>query len=309
MTAVDGLTPALLVEIEQQATAWAGECGRLAEEQLRRGLVVEYKGAGRRDPVTETDRQVEDFLRDNVLRRFPEHRVLGEERPDLGPPEADFVWVIDPIDGTANFASGIPLFAVSIGVLHQGVPVVAALYVTQSVLLKAGVLHARRGGGCFIGEQALRAFEEPALHPSYPAALPAAFWRRFHLGRALRANPVEVRTTGSIAFELGLIAGGGLQFGAYRAPRIWDVAAGVLLIEEAGGLVMTWDKRRSAWVALSRFVAPPANNGREPGPLRNWARPVLAGGRHVTAFVAQQLRPRGGLSAQLAQMLWRIIGS
>lgn len=304
----ENLDPAYLAEIERQATDWATECGRLAADQFRTGLTVEYKGPDGRDPVTEADRHIEDYLRASVSSRFPEHCVLGEERSDLGPAGADFVWVVDPIDGTVNFAAGLPVFAVSIGVLHRGVPVVGAVYVSQSIRLHPGVVHARRGGGCFLGEDRLSAFAEPTLRPSHPAALPAAFWRRFALGRGLRWRPVEVRTTGSIAYELALIAAGALQFGVYRSPRIWDVAGGVLMATEAGGAVLSWDRRRSSWLPLERFVAPRRGRRGQAGVLRDWGLPLLVGGSGVTAFVAQHLRPREGLHARLWPLIWRLLG-
>jgi myo-inositol-1(or 4)-monophosphatase len=233
--------------------------------------------------------------------------VLGEEREDIGSPQADFVWVIDPVDGTVNFASGLPLFAVSIGVLHRGAPVAGAIYLSCGPNGQPAVTHARRGGGCFLGEQRLSAFAEPELHPSRPAALPAAFWRRFRFGRGLRWRPIEVRTLGSIAYELTLIAAGALQFGVYRAPRIRDVAAGVTLVREAGGIALQWDERQASWVPIEHFVAPRRRSG-EPGPLRDWALPVLLGGSAVTTFAAQNLRPRRGLHARLWALLWRLFG-
>jgi myo-inositol-1(or 4)-monophosphatase len=295
-----------LALIEDCATEWAAECGRLASEYFRSGMAVEYKGPGRRDPVTEADRRVEDFLRATISDRFPEHRVLGEERPDVGPVDADFIWVLDPIDGTANFASGLPVFAVSIGVLQHGVPVVGAVYTSVGLHLRPGVIHARRGGGCVANGERLVAFGEPTLHPSRPAALPAAYWRRFRFGRGLRWQPIEARTTGSIAWELTMIAAGALQFGAYPRPHIWDLAAGAVLIREAGGLVLYWERARSSWLPLERFDAPLRNARGAPGALRDWTRPVLLGGSLVTTFVAQHLRPRDGLRARLWPLLWRL---
>lgn len=304
----DGPNPTSLAEIEAQASAWAATCGELAAEHFRTDLAVEYKGPNRRDPVTAIDRQVEDFLRGAVLDRFPGHRMLGEERPDLGPSDADFTWVVDPIDGTANFAHGLPIFSVSIGVLHRGVPVVGAIYVTQSPHLCHGVVHARRGGGCFLGEERLAVCAELALHPSHPAALPAAFWRRFAFGRALRRQPIEVRTMGSIAYDLTLIAAGALQFGLYRAPRLWDVAAGVVLVSAAGGVVLNWEASQSRWQPLERFVPPtPARKG-EASALRDWAQPIILGGPHVTPFVARHVRPRSGLINRLWPFLRRLLG-
>ena len=86
-------------------------------------IEISFKGQNAHDPVTEVDHAIEDLIRDEVHRQFPTHGVLGEERDNGGPTDADIVWVIDPLDGTSNFINGIGMFACSIGILHRGTPI------------------------------------------------------------------------------------------------------------------------------------------------------------------------------------------
>src|SRR5439155_24197501 len=92
-------------------------------------VALEFKGKKQENPVTALDRDTETFLRSELRLAFSEHGLLGEEHADDIADEARYVWVIDPIDGTMNFASGLPLFGISIGLLDQGVPVVGAIWV------------------------------------------------------------------------------------------------------------------------------------------------------------------------------------
>ncbi len=99
---------------------------------------------------------------------------------------------------------------------------------------------------------------------------------------------------------------GTLQFGMYRAPKIWDVAAGVLLVEEAGGSVYHWIDQ--AWHPFHSFGSPPATQ-RHPSPtLRDWSQPLVLGGSAIAGRVARSLRPRTGLKARLWPIAWRLFG-
>ena len=136
---MSGLGEATLLEIEAVAVELAQLAAAEIQTALRRELVIRYKesesrtGAARyRDPASEADERIEQLIRDRLADRFPDHGVVGEEMATLtGNPDAP-VWVIDPIDGTANFVNGLPLFAASIGVMHQGSAVVGAIWCTTS---------------------------------------------------------------------------------------------------------------------------------------------------------------------------------
>tara|TARA_R100000365_G_C2694894_1_gene35436 strand:- start:46 stop:471 length:426 start_codon:yes stop_codon:yes gene_type:complete len=133
-----------LVEIERQAVELATMAGAQITAALGRTLAVRYKGEADkrealRDPVSEIDEEIEVLIRERVASFFPGQDVLGEESEERPGRDHDIVWTIDPIDGTANFVNGFPLFAASIGVLNRGVPVVGAVWCSTSHALRSGV--------------------------------------------------------------------------------------------------------------------------------------------------------------------------
>src|SRR5690606_7734125 len=150
-----------------------------------------------RDPVSEVDRAVETLVRERVAARFPGHDIVGEEVDHHPSPDHEFVWVVDPVDGTANFINGFPLFAVSIGVLHRGAPVVGAVWCGTSHALRPGVYHAHLGGALH--------FDGEAIEPDRPAA-----GVRRRLSAAAGGAPAgtrewDHRITGCAAIEVAFV--------------------------------------------------------------------------------------------------------
>ncbi len=260
-----------------------------AELQRRFALPVQVRFKSRKDadPVTEADEATERFVRQSVAERFPDHDVLGEEGGGSIQPGA-WLWVVDPLDGTANFANGLAVFAVSIGVLHHLRPVAAALYTTFGPEGRPCVLSARLGGGLLCDGEP---FDLPAPALSKRARLsgvPAGIQRAFGLWRLRGQLPGETRSFGSTAAELGLVATGRWQYAVFSSPRLWDVAAGILLVREAGGAVFT--DRRGRWRPLDR-IAPPRGK-----PLSEWKQALIAGDaallRELTGKVRVRHAPR-----------------
>jgi myo-inositol-1(or 4)-monophosphatase len=149
---------AVLAELEETALELARLAGAEITGALGRTLALRYKNSTRGasgfgSPVSEVDHRVEVLIRARLADEFPEHAIIGEEIEEAQTRERDFVWAIDPVDGTTNFVNGFPLFAASIGVLHQGRSLVGAVWCSTSHVLRAGIYHARAGGDlCFEGE-------------------------------------------------------------------------------------------------------------------------------------------------------------
>ncbi len=271
-----GLDKAALLELE----AVAVELARLAAAEittaLGRELAIRYKeaesrtGAARyRDPASEADERIEQLIRARLAERLPDHGVVGEEMATLaGDPDAP-VWVIDPIDGTANFVNGLPLYAASIGVMHQGGAVAGAIWCTTSHALRPGVYHAHRGGR-------LR-FDEAPLEQR----------RHADLRRRLAADPSprgsaehgwEMRKTGSASLECAFVAAGLFEIARFAQPNLWDVAAGLALIAASGGTIR--EQADDTWQPLQ----PIPNDA-----IATWRRPLLIGDpTAVDRFIASE---------------------
>jgi myo-inositol-1(or 4)-monophosphatase len=226
-----------------KASAIAEEAGVRLREFLAQGVATEYKGDV--DLVTVADRTVEKLIRGRLREAFPEHGVYGEEgtRERL---EGEFRWYVDPLDGTTNFAHGVPQFCVSLGLEHRP----AGLEPDQDGTLVAAVIcdpmrdelyTAERGRGAWLNGKPMRVSRTPELAEALVATgFPS---RKRHLSPnihfyhefTLRSH--GVRRAGSAALDLAYVAAGRMDAFWEFNLNPWDTAAGVLLVEEAGGRV------------------------------------------------------------------------
>ena len=261
-----------LARIETAALELARLAGAEILAALEREIIVEYKDEPSRgrpptNPVSEVDRAVEQLIRQLLDERFPSHGVVAEEM-DLHPdPNAEFVWAVDPVDGTMNFVNGFPLFASSIGVLHHGRPVAGAIWCSTGHELRPGVYHARRGGGL--------QFEQRPVPRGRPSV---GVTRRLSAGPGgMRWRPpsTDGRTTGSAAIECAFAAAKVFASTLFWSPSIWDVAAGVTLVQAGGGVVRTHGP--DGWQPFERFEAPSRVKEDRAPTLRDWRRPLAMG--------------------------------
>ncbi len=273
-----------LAVIEEAVCEMIKGAGRIVQERYMGALQVDYKQDNRSDPVTEVDRAVEAYLTQAVAARFPGHAVLGEEGQD--PDGAcEYEWIVDPVDGTLNYVHRLPYYAISIGVLHRRRPVVGALLFPVT----GELLHARRGGGARRNGD-LIAVATTKLGVGL-SGLPPGFRAQFKVGSRARRRLGNPRSLGSIAYEIGLVATGAFQYAAFRGPKIWDVAGGVVLIQEAGGVALSYNRSSKRWARLEEFIAPSKRNG-QTLPLRAWGEPVIVGAPDVERLLAPHIVPR-----------------
>ena len=224
------------------ATQAARRAGVVLAARVGEPLRVETKRSPV-DLVTEVDRASERLISRTLLRAFPDHGIQGEEGA-LRRGTADYRWIIDPLDGTTNFVHGVPLFGVSIGLLRRE-------------RLQAGVIYdpirrelfvAVRGRGAFLNGRRLRVASTRDLARSL---LSTGFSTTFqvHAARYLRwfrifeSNSHAVRRIGSTVLSLAYVAAGRLDGFYEQGLWAWDMAAGMLLVEEAGGRISDFHGR------------------------------------------------------------------
>ena len=149
-----------------------------------------------------------------------------------------------------------------------------------------------RGGGAHLDGVPLNLGDDDGPRSSGLISVPAGYGRSVKADKELRKRQGEPRVLGSIALEMALAAGGVFQFAIFGAPRIWDVAAGVLLVREAGGSVLARNRETGEWEELESFATAGADPAEQEKALRKWARPILAGNRAAVTFLAQHLMIR-----------------
>ena len=301
------MNESLVVEIEARAVEMARRAGEILHGHFGKSLEVEYKDKEKQDPVTSADKESQLYLTEVISRWFPDHGIVGEEGPSEDEtPAPDFLWILDPLDGTTNFLNGLPIYAVSIGVLHRGTPLAGALFIPWPGQSRGAVLHARRGGGAWMDEKPISIPNSDGPEVNRLSGLPASFGARFRLRKGLRRRVGEVRVTGSIAYELALTACGAFQYVVFGGPRIWDVAAGAMIMMEAGGTVLVRRRRSRRWEPLTSLG--PSWEERPPTlkEFRNWMTPMIAGNTQVAPFVAANLQSRFSLSARVVRLLKKL---
>ena len=301
-------------EIEAAAAALARGSGALLAGHFGRALSVEYKDEARQDPVTSADKQAQAYLAGQIARQFPAHGILGEEDADAADADAatpapDFLWVLDPLDGTTNFMNGLPVYASSIGVLYRGRPLAGAVFIPWPNADGGIVVHSRAGGGAFRDGVPVSVYQTERLRGDRLIGLPGSFGTTTRLGKGLHGQPLgQLRVTGSIAYELALTAMGMMQFAVIGAPRLWDMLGGALAVQEAGGTVMTRLPGRKQWHPLESVA--PEWDERPPtmAELRKWVAPLVAANPTLAPLIAHNLRPRRRVMRGIARRIKKAVG-
>ena len=223
------------------ATAAARKSGQLIEQSLERLASIKITEKKHNDFVTEIDRASEERIVAHIRKAYPEHKILAEESTNDSAllNESDYLWIIDPLDGTRNFIQGFPHYAISIALQIKG-------RLEHGVVfdpIRKEMFTASRGQGAFLNNRRIRTtirnklehamigtgfpFHNKALLPDFLKTFEAVF---YECGSA--------RRTGSAALDLAYVAAGRLDGFWEFQLQPWDIAAGVLLVQEAGGLVV-----------------------------------------------------------------------
>jgi myo-inositol-1(or 4)-monophosphatase len=221
-------------------SAIAREAGALLMPYFHRGLKIEYKGDA--DLVTAADRASEKMIRERISQQFPSHDVLGEEQ-GLDDQGGDYRWYVDPLDGTTNFAHGYPVFCVSLALEHRASSrrVAGVVYdPTRDELFSAEVGKGAQLNGKAIHVSKAATLKECLLATGFPSHKRHKN-PNIHFYHQITLRTHGVRRAGSAALDLCNVASG--RFDGFWEFNLnpWDTAAGVLIVEEAGGKVSRYD--------------------------------------------------------------------
>lgn len=206
------------------------------------------------DLVTEIDKASDAMISDYIKANFPDHALLTEESGESGP-ESDYRWVVDPLDGTTNFAQGLPIFCISIALQYQGETVLGVVYQPAMDDLFTAI----RGRGAYRNGKKMAVAEKRALgaavlstgFPYDQAEHPANNYDYF---TAMSPKVRAVRRFGAAAYDLALVADG--RFDGHWELNLspWDIAAGLLLIEEAGGKILRFRNDRKESIIVGNEI-------------------------------------------------------
>ncbi len=245
--------------------------------------------------VTDVDRESQKLIAEVVAAQFPEHMLLGEEdAPQQEPPAKEFVWAVDPIDGTTNYVNGIPVHAISVAALHWGRPVAAAVWMPWPRMGGYTIFHGRLGGGAWRDKERL-AVRQPATNgepaPGRLSGVPLDLPFRYRIGKGFRRAYGEPRVYGSAAFDMCMVAAGIMEYSVTGPAWVWDFAAGSLLVAEAGGKILALSDT-GEWNPFDRWGDPYSLDSETSRRIRAWRRTIICADPKTAQFIANNLKPR-----------------
>jgi myo-inositol-1(or 4)-monophosphatase len=223
-------------------SAIAREAGALLLTYFHQKIKIEYKGDA--DLVTAADRASEALIRERISRQFPAHDVMGEEQ-GLNDRGSDYRWYVDPLDGTTNFAHGYPVFCVSMGLEHRVAASANRIAAVVYDPTRDELFSAAQGGGARLNDRPIQVSKIMQLKECLVATGFPSHKRHknpnIHFYHQITLRTHGVRRAGSAALDLCNVACG--RFDGFWEFNLnpWDTAAGVLIIEEAGGKVTRFD--------------------------------------------------------------------
>lgn len=221
-------------KLVDDAIAWAREAGEVQLKYFRSSHLNIRAKFNDSDIVTEADKASEQVIINNINRTYPQHAILSEEMGGNAI-ESDYRWIIDPLDGTTNFSNGLPLFSVSIAVEYRGEVIVGVVYAPYL----DEMFHALKGGGAWLnGKPIAPSGKESLSHSVVTTGFPVDkdITTDNNLDNVSRVLPRVrgMRRLGSAAIDLCYVAAGFLDGYWEMNLHTWDVAAGQLIVQEAG---------------------------------------------------------------------------
>jgi myo-inositol-1(or 4)-monophosphatase len=208
--------------------------------------------------VTATDHAVDEFISAQLASAYPDHAVLSEERNTTYTHKAEYTWVIDPLDGTTNFARGLPIWGVSIALLYFGLPVIGLLSFS-SLRERYEAIHT---SGAFLNDWPVHTATDDKVDDQHFLMLCTRTARRYRID-----TPLKPRILGSAAYHLVAVANGSALAGIESTPKLWDIAAALLVLTEAGGCYHSLDDTLTERAAIFPLAAEAKNYERTSFPI------------------------------------------
>ena len=216
----------------------ARRAGSIINRAALEGGALEVKAKNKNDFVTQVDKAAEQAIIGVIRAAYPDHSILAEESGDTPGARPEYLWVIDPLDGTTNYIHGFPQYCVSIALEHRGT-------LTQGVVYDPGkneLFTASRGRGAFLDDRRMRVskcirLQDALVGTGFPFKEASRLDLYMRQLRAMMTSSAGVRRAGAAALDLAYVAAGRLDAFWEMGLSRWDMAAGALLIQEAGGMV------------------------------------------------------------------------
>jgi len=242
-------------EIKQVGISAVKKAGKLALREYKKFHRSEIKLKSGREIVTKVDLASEKIIIDEIKKNFKEHEILSEESGD-NKQKSDYLWIIDPIDGTTNFTIHNPLWAISVGVAYRNKIIFGFIYAP----FLEELFVAEKGKGAYLNNHKIKISKvkkEKEIHTFCHGSNKKSVLKALKYYRKQKLNKLDCRQLGSASMELAYVASGRVESIMIPGAHSWDVAAGVLIVREAGGKVTDFDGK--VWNLDSKDII--ASNG------------------------------------------------
>ncbi|GAB6099176.1 inositol monophosphatase family protein [Halanaerocella petrolearia] len=238
-----------LKEVLEQVKNWCREIGKIQVEKMNSNLKVNTKD-DEIDLVTEVDGLSEKLILEKIKNNYPEHSILSEES-GREEQNSNYRWIIDPIDGTTNYANGFFMFSISIALQFKGEIILGVVYAPKLALLYSAI----KGEGAYLNGERINVattdcLREALLVTGFPYDRASSSDNNIDYFSKLVPKIRGVRRTGSAALDLCSVATGAFDGYWEIKVKIWDMAAGNLIVKEAGGKVITRDKETETEITI-----------------------------------------------------------
>tara|TARA_B100000579_G_scaffold436182_1_gene461406 strand:- start:820 stop:1689 length:870 start_codon:yes stop_codon:yes gene_type:complete len=234
--------------------------------------------------VTEVDKGCQELIKNKISNRFPDHSIIGEEDGDSSLSNiSEFTWVIDPIDGTTNFANGLPNFSISIGLLKNSVPIAGSIWIPWPNENRCLIFSTAKDEGSWIDNRKID-INNPQFSLGEGAISSYSSFSPIFGNKSRKIKPMNIRlrgdkrVIGSVAYEMAMLTKGVISFALLGPAFIWDFGAGLLLIKEAGGVVLELDNNYEPKSEFTSFLNTNYQKDEETfEKLKNWTGKFIAG--------------------------------
>ena len=234
--------------------------------------------------VTEVDKGCQELIKNKISDRFPDHSIIGEEDGDSSISNiSEFTWVVDPIDGTTNFANGLPNFSISIGLLKNSEPIAGSIWIPWPNENRCLIFSTAKDEGSWIDNRKID-INNPQFSLGEGAISSYSSFSPIFGNKSRKIKPMNIRlrgdkrVIGSVAYEMAMLTKGVISFSLLGPAFIWDFGAGLLLIKEAGGVVLELDNNYEPKSEFTSFLNTNYQKDEETfEKLKNWTGKFIAG--------------------------------
>ena len=241
----------------EDVKSWCHEVGAYQVEHFRSNDLEISTKSSESDLVTKVDKGSEEIIIAHIKSKYPDSKIVAEESGVSGGESAEYTWVIDPLDGTNNYASGLPIFAISIGLFKGDTPVLGVVYAPYL----REMYYASKGQGAYLNGEKISISRKTELKncmvgTGFPYDKAYAKLNNLDYFNNMLPKIRGVRRYGAAAYDLCLVASSCLDAYWEMSLQEWDVAAGALIVEEAGGKVINFrDDRNLSIIAANHKIA------------------------------------------------------